>query len=186
VLKFTFNAKKAAQASAVLLKLNGGDMDQYLFIKMLYLADRESMGRWGEPLTGDSATSMEYGPVLSAVYDLTKGRQPNLRQDWEPFISDADEDAHRVRLLADPDADELCQAEIQILEGIFQKFKDYTFHQIREYTHNLQEYEEVGSTSKPIAPESILKALGQTDDQIGEVQQRMKELKLAEMLLADC
>ena len=161
-------------------------MDQYLFIKMLYLADRKSMGRWGEPITGDSGSSMKYGPVLSTIYDLTKGRRPDLRGDWEPFISDADEDAYRVRLLSDPHDDELCPAEIQILEDVFKEFKDYTFPQIRKYTHDLAEYEEVNSTSKPIAPESILKALGKTESQIEEVQLRMKELKLTELLLADC
>jgi hypothetical protein len=43
VLKFTFKPRKAAQAAALLLKMNGGDMDQYLFIKMLYLADRQAL-----------------------------------------------------------------------------------------------------------------------------------------------
>ncbi len=79
MLRFQFSCTKAAQAAAVLLKRAGGSMDKYIFIKMLYIADRESMGRWGEPITGDSAVSMEHGPVLSTIYDLTKGEALQYR-----------------------------------------------------------------------------------------------------------
>jgi len=182
VLKFTFDPKKAAQAAAILLKLNGGDMDKYLFVKMLYLADRESMKKWGEPITGDCIASMQLGPVVSTIYDLTKGLRPSLRADWEPYISNADDDGHRIRLLAEPSTDELCKAEITILTETFQKFKDYTFKQIRDYTHSLPEYEDVGNSSKPIDPETILRHVCRTSEEIDEAQKRFQELKLSEVL----
>ena len=75
-MKFTFNPKKSAQAGAYLLKANGGAMEKYLWIKMLYMADRESLQRWEEPITGDTPASLPYGPVLSTIYDLTKGDCP--------------------------------------------------------------------------------------------------------------
>ena len=46
-MNFAFNPKKCAQAAAILLRLNDGDMDKYLFIKMLYLADRKAIEKWG-------------------------------------------------------------------------------------------------------------------------------------------
>src|SRR5881628_2035238 len=106
-VNFTFNLKKSAQAAAYLLKLNKGDMDKYLWIKLLYLADREALERWEEPITGDSPASMQYGPVLSTIYDLTKGDCPTLREYWEQFISDADEETNRIFLKSDPGIDEL-------------------------------------------------------------------------------
>lgn len=53
-------------------------MQNYCFIK---LADREAYAKWGKPITGDTAVSMKHGPVLSTVYDLTKGELPSLRAD---------------------------------------------------------------------------------------------------------
>ena len=84
---------------------------------MLYLADREAYAKWGKPITGDTAVSMKHGPVLSTVYDLTKGELPSLRADWEPFISDADPETNRVSL-NDPGDDELSNSEIKIAQPI--------------------------------------------------------------------
>ncbi|MFA6176372.1 MAG: Panacea domain-containing protein, partial [Phycisphaerae bacterium] len=162
VMRFIFNARKSAQAAAVLLKLNGGDMDKYLFIKMLYLSDRAAIAKWEEPITGDSAASMQYGPVLSAIYDLTKGDCPSARGDWAPFISDSDEQTNRISLLQDPGTSELSRAEITILESVFEKFNEFTWKQMRDHCHDLREYEDVGKTSKPIATERILSALGKS------------------------
>ena len=184
-MNFTFNPNKCAQAAAILLRLNDGDMDKYLFIKMLYLADRKAMEKWGEPITGDRAASMEYGPVLSNVYDLTKGDCPGERGNWEPFISDADEQTNTVSLKSDPGIDELAKAEITILESVHAQFKGFTWKQMRDYSHTLGEYEEVGKSSKRIPPEAILRALGRSEDEILEVQKRHRGIEVAEMLLTE-
>jgi uncharacterized phage-associated protein len=184
MIQFKFNPKKSAQAAAVLLKLNDGDMDKYLFIKMLYLADRESLLRWEEPLTGDIAVSMQYGPVLSNIYDLTKGDCPWARNDWSPFISDSDPDGSRIRLLDDPGTDELSRAEIAILEKIFKTFNDYTWRQMRDYAHSLPEFEDPGTTSKLIYPERIFLKSGKTGEQIHEISQRLAEIQRLDLILS--
>jgi hypothetical protein len=183
-VKFTFNPKKSTQAAASLLKSNDGDMDKYLWIKMLYLADRASLEKWEESITGDSAASMPYGPVLSTIYDLTKGDCSTLREYWERYISDADPETNRVFLKDDPGVDELSKAEIGILESVFAKFHGYSWSQMRDFCHSLPEYEDVGKGSKPIEIDSILKALGKTDDQIRDAKNRCVQIQVAEMLLA--
>ena len=183
MITYGFNAKKSAQAAAILLKLHAGEMDTYVFIKMLYLADREALARWGDPITGDSAVSMEHGPVLSTVYDLTKGAHPNLREEWEPFISDADEDTHQISIKADPGDDELSIAEIKILEHIHAKFKDFSWKQMKDFCHQFEEYDEsVGKSSKPIQTEKILKAVGKSDEEIEATEQSQKEFKMMQLL----
>jgi hypothetical protein len=183
VIKFTFNPKKTAQAGALLLRLNGGDMSKYIFIKMLYLADREAFARWGEPLTGDEAVSMEFGPVLSAVYDLAKGERPGLRAEWEPFISDAEEETNRVFLKADPGDDELSPAEIKILEGIHARFKGFTWKMMRDHCHDFEEFDEtVGKTSRPIPAEKIMTAVGKKPEEIETTRRNLNELKVMEAL----
>jgi len=181
---FTFNPKKSVQAAAFLLQRNGGDMDKYLWIKMLYLADRESLARWEEPITGDSPASMPYGPVLSTIYDLTKGDCANLRAHWEQFISDADAETNRIFLKADPGTDELSKAEVGILDSVFTQFRDFTWSQMRDHCHVLPEYEEVGRGSKPISFERILRALGRSEAEIQEAETRHVGITVAEMLLS--
>jgi uncharacterized phage-associated protein len=183
-MRFKFNPQKSAQAAAVLLKLNGGDMDKYIFIKMLYLADREALSKWQEPITGDRTASMQYGPVLSTIYDLTKGDCPDLRKEWEKFISDADPETNRVFLKEDPGDDELCKAEVAILQAVHERFKGYTWKQMRDYCHkHLREYEDVGRSSKDLPPERILTALGRSAGDIRSADARLREIQMAEMLL---
>lgn len=183
VIKFTFNPKKTAQAGAILLRANGGDMSNYIFIKMLYLVDRESLARWGEPLTGDDAVSMKFGPVLSAVYDLTKGERAWLREHWEPFISDAEVETNRVSLKADPGDDELSPAEIKIIEGVYEEFKGYNWKAMRDYCHVFEEYDKtVGKSSRPIATEKLMIAVGRRSEQIERTQNSQNELKVLEAL----
>lgn len=183
-MRFQFNQIKATQAGAYLLARNGGNMDKYIWIKMLYLADRESMFKWEEPITGDSIASMPYGPVLSTIYDLTKGDCPTLREYWQKFISDADCEANRIALKADPGVRELSKAEIAILESVFTRFKDHSFGAMKDYIHNLPEYEDVGQGSKSMSVEHLLKSVGMSEEKIREVEKRRVQMEVAEMLLS--
>lgn len=187
MLTFSFNVGKSIQAAKVLLELNGGDMDKYLFIKMLYLADRESLKRWGESITGDNPVSMKYGPVLSTINDLTKGDCPLFHEQWSEFISKADEETNRVCFAKASETlrGELCPAEISILTSVFEMCKDWSWRQMRDYSHSLDEYDQsVGNGSHPIPMERILKAVGKRDDEIKELAEVNRQIKLAEMLFA--
>ncbi len=183
MLKFSFNPKKSTQAAAVLLKLNKGDMENYLFIKMLYLADRSALDKWGDPITGDKTVSMPYGPVLSTIYNLTKGQCQTIRAYWEKFITDADQETNRISLKSDPGEDELSRAEIKILETVHSKFKSFSWKQIHDFCEKLGEYENVGKSSKTLPTERILKSLGKTPHEIAETEQKNRELQVADLLL---
>ena len=151
-------------------------MDQYCFIKMLYLADREAYAEWGESITGDCPVSMQFGPVLSNVYNLTRGDSPAYRAEWSPFISDAQPETHRVILVRDPGTDDLSRAEMRVLNEVFEKFKGYGFSQMLKFSHALEEYDEsVGQSSRPIRVEAILKAMGKTDEEISDTTRSHRE-----------
>ena len=184
MMDFRFNVAKSAQAAALLLRLNGGDMDKYLFIKMLYLADRTAISKWGDPITGDTPVSMPYGPVLSTIYDLTKGDCPVFRAEWSKFISDADEETNQILLHNDPGTDELSRSEVGILTAIFEEYRDFSWKKMRDFSHRLEEYEEVGRGSKRIPFVNILKALGKEESEIRECQDRLRQMVIAEALLA--
>src|ERR1700712_384885 len=85
-----FNEAKATQAAARLLRNRGGRMSYMKLIKLLYLADREALARWGRPITTDSYVSMKHGPVLSGVLNLiTDGEDPAAGQTfWSRHISE--------------------------------------------------------------------------------------------------
>jgi uncharacterized phage-associated protein len=72
-MTFRFDFEKTLQAAGILLSLDGLRMDRIRLLKLLYIVDRELLVQAGRPLTGDVAVAMNYGPVLSRVYDLIRG-----------------------------------------------------------------------------------------------------------------
>ena len=64
-----FNEVKTTQAAARLLFSNGGHMEVLKLVKLLYLADRKALLRWGRPLTFDRYFSLPHGPVLGVTVD---------------------------------------------------------------------------------------------------------------------
>ena len=88
--RMRFNEKKATQAAARFLRHSNGRMNYMKLIKLLYIADRDALTRWGRPITTDSYFSLKHGPVLSQVLDLIT-EEPNplaCRTFWSEHISD--------------------------------------------------------------------------------------------------
>jgi len=182
-MQFRFDSVKAAQAGAFLLKRNNASMDKYFFIKMLYIADRESLKKWDEPITGDSPVSMEYGPVLSTIYDLTKGLAMEHRPQWSPYISDADPDTNRVFLKADPGRDRLSNNELKLLEHVYERFKGFSWNRLKDHCHTFAEFEDVGKGSKPIPFHKIFSAVGKTPEQLLEIEKAERQTALMDSLM---
>ena len=66
-----FSVERTAQAAAVLLRRADGHRMPYIrLLKLLYVADRESVRGTGFPITGDDPCAMRRGPVLSITHDL--------------------------------------------------------------------------------------------------------------------
>src|SRR5260370_12146701 len=79
-----FNERKATEAAAHLLKLRGGRMSYMKLIKLLYLADREALLRFGCPITTVRYVSIDRGPVLSRVLNLISEEREPAPQSYLP------------------------------------------------------------------------------------------------------
>jgi Protein of unknown function (DUF4065) len=179
MLWFEFKARKSTQAAAFLLKLCNGKKDKYLLLKMIYLADRAALEKWSISITGDEPYSMEYGPVPSNIYDLTKG---GIRHgcEWNKAIETVKRET--LVLKSDPGNDELSEDEMGLLHEIFQKYKDFTFSDMKEYCHALPEYDKtIGQGSKPISIATMFRILGRPEqvEEIADSILEMERLKTA-------
>ena len=169
-IQFRFHPEKAVEAAAVLLKLHGKPMKYLGLLKMLYIADRIALERMDQPITGDHYVSMDYGPVLSGVYDLIKGKPiDNALPLWSKFISPGNE--HYVSLLSEPGNASLCEEEEEIIQQVYQAFGHLDPFLVAEWTHDLPEWQDPHGSAIPITVEDILKNVGKSEEEIGEIQQ---------------
>ena len=133
-------------------------------IKLLYLADRESLVETGSPITGDRFVSMKYGPVLSRVLDLIKDPDPAEDSVWHGYIGRRRYDAV---LVGSPNTDQLSEYEEGVLEGIFETHGHDKEWDMVARTHALPEWTDPGRGAIPIEPEDILRYAGYTDEEVG-------------------
>ena len=162
-----FNQEKLIQASNYLLKKNNFTLNYTKLIKLLYLADKESLKGALQTISGDTYVSMDNGPVLSKLYDLIMGRYRNddVQNLWNSrFIRDG------YNLIAATDRiphSELSVYEMQVLDQIYIKFEKYSLKQMIEYVHsNCPEWKNPEGSSIPIKPNEILESIGRTPEEI--------------------
>jgi len=183
--RIRFNERKATQAAAHLLRLRGGRMSYLKLIKLLYLADREALLRWGRPISTDRYVSMDRGPVLSRVLDLaTDGDVPGAPSIWAASISAPGN--YEVELKADAGDDELSEAEIEILDAVFAQHGRKSRWDLVKLTHALPEWIDPRGGAIAIAYRDVLKAGGKSDLEIAAIEEELAELAETDLLLAPC
>ena len=163
-MDFPFRLPKAIQALALLAKSYKSQQIYYLrAIKLLYIAERESLKEIGRPIIGDRVFAMKNGPVLSTVLNYIQGKRHSSI--WSNTFR---KDGHFLTLVSDPGDDALSEYEIEKLKSIEKRFEDLTRWKICDLTHEFPEWRQYdpGESSRRIPLTAILHALQCTPEQI--------------------
>lgn len=182
-MRLKFREDRTTQAAARLLQLHGGSMNHMKLVKLLYLADREALIRWGRPITFDWYVSMPHGPVLSRTLDLINAQvDPDEPSYWHRFISEREQ--HEVSLRGSAPHDQLAPAEEIILREIFKQYGHLNQWQLEDVSHKLPEWQDPEGSSVPIDLRDILRAEGMTEEDITAIEDTLKAEAEASRLLA--
>lgn len=181
-----FNEQKAAQMAAFFLQQAGGRGNVLKLMKLLYLSDRESMNRYGEPITYDAMVAMKHGPVLSRVLECINGFQHSERGGWEDWVSDREN--HNVSLkhtFERDDLDELSDADIEVMASVWQQFGSMNEWKLSQYTHDYcSEWQDPNDSAVPIAYRDVFIALGKNADVANDLQENIIASKQVSRLFA--
>ena len=173
-----YSEKRAAQTAAFFISRAGGTIELLKLMKLMYLAERESLARYGEPITGDVLVSMKHGPVLSKTLDHINGFIDSEEGGWESWISARA--GHQLGLQpAHNPTDQLTQlsdADMEVLGFIWDKFGQYSKYKLRDITHKIcTEWEDPGDTSQLIPYSRVLNCVGYKPEVVKELEQRMRD-----------
>jgi uncharacterized phage-associated protein len=172
---FRIDVLKTIQAVCLILKTMKTDRLEYISIlKLLYIADRESLRDRGAPITGDVPVAMKNGPVLSAVYSLINRESEKDLPLWLQFFHREDYD---LQVKADPGAHLLSRYEEKKLIEVAQRHAKSTWRDLVRITHEFEEWkinspEEEGVNVRSIPLDDILRAVGRAD-QAGSIKDDM-------------
>lgn len=182
-----FNDCKSAQIAAFFLEKAGGALPILKLMKLMYLADREAMNRYGEPISYDDMVSMPHGPVLSMTYEFINGAYPSSPNGWDSWV--LDRVSHEVGLakaFEREDLDELSDAELDVLLSVWNTFGAMDKWRIRDYTHDYcHEWKDPNGSSYPIPYRDVFIALGKDASVAEDLHQAILAQKQMKGLFAN-
>jgi len=178
---FHFGTRKIVEAAATLLRIEPCKRMSYLrLLKLLYIADRESLRESGRPIVGTRPVAMDYGPVLSEVLDLAKGQHRDEGV-WSEFIR---KDGYAVTLEKNPGVLSLSRYEIERLTKTAEEYRNTDDWEIIEQTHAFEEwkgnYRQGTSTAIPL--QDMIRAVGRADE-LDDILQEAERTTILRRLL---
>jgi hypothetical protein len=180
-MHFPINDKKATDAVSRLLEKSGGKAEYLRVVKLVYLADRDSIIRRGLPIVGGSYFSMRCGPTVGEVMNFAN--RSLAAEGWSEHISPRY--GHVLKLTSPSMYGSLSQSEIDILDGVVEEHASRSTAELVKWCHHYcREYERVLWGRKNIEVESILRAGGKTADRIHKVVKEAEELAQLNAVLA--
>ncbi len=187
------NTKKLIQAVNVLLEENGGRMNYTKLIKLLYIADKQSIKEIGAPITGDRYYSLPKGPILSKLLNLIKVNIPDDSENsvWKTFFSTEGYDLVKNEK-NHPGYGKLSRREMRILKELSISFKDKSYSDMIEYVHQENKFPEVrwreaGIQKRiPISLKDLYKSLGLGMESLKEYNKEIKLLEHENRILSKC
>lgn len=160
-----YNARKAAQVIAYLAMKSGHNALNVLkAVKLVYLADRESVAKRGWPILDEGRVSMPHGPVNSETYSHINGEHDLTLCGWADYLEDKEN--HTIGVVPGVDVenlDELSDADTVCLDAVWDRFGGMTQWELRDWTHdskNIPEWEDPNGSSAPIPIERIMHMVG--------------------------
>lgn len=142
-----FDYKKATQAINYLVNKEGGQIDKLKLIKLIYLADRYHLRRYGRPIMNDAYFAMRLGPVGSSVKDIAE---------FSAFLDESERDyaSQYIRVNGDPnsviskksvDYKVFSKSEIEALDFSYNEFGYNSPNALVDITHQYPEWKKYES-----------------------------------------
>lgn len=122
-------------------------LTKYKMCKLVFLADKYHLVRFGRPITGDRICAMEYGAVPSTTLDLlnaiinpnqTKGDPLRVEVLAKHFIVDRSFYNPHFKTRLEPAYEEiLSQSDLDALQATIAAHGEKTFEELKSFTHEM-------------------------------------------------
>lgn len=148
-----------------------GVVDYYHLMKILYLAERQHLAKWGEKITTDDYYALPHGPVPTRIYDSLKA----VKDGKGGFLADilsVDENTPNVSPLREPNMDYISKSEIEALDNAIAKNIVKSFQELEQMTHDEYYYKALENGRK-MSIEDIARSGGASEEMIEFIREDM-------------
>jgi uncharacterized phage-associated protein len=140
-IHFNFAFKKATQELNHFALKEGGQINKMKALKLIYLADRYHLRKYGRLVTNDIYFAMSYGPVPSGVKDIAEGSEflGEREKDYTPqYIITIDN--LTLKSVNSVDESVFSDSDIEALDFAWEKFGHLDQFELAELTHEYPEW----------------------------------------------
>ncbi|MDD3171856.1 MAG: Panacea domain-containing protein [Bacilli bacterium] len=132
--------KKIIQVVNFFAKKEGGTIDKLKLIKLVWLADRYHLRKFGRLITNDQYWAMPYGPVASNTKDLV-GNNVFWDDKEKSYIERYFKiQGDRIKTIKDCDFDFFSETDIKSIEDIYEKYGKYKASTLVTFSHKFPEW----------------------------------------------
>jgi uncharacterized phage-associated protein len=140
-INFEFQPEKLVQALAFFAHRGIADLTKLKAAKLLFLADKYHLLKYGRPITGDQYFCMDFGPVPSESLDMiSRFVAPDevadrTREQLGAFLEREEHQHPLIRARRPPDLDVFSDSDIEALEHTVRRFGRLTAGQLIDLVH---------------------------------------------------
>lgn len=142
-------------------------LDKYKISKLLFLADKNHLVKYGRPIIGDRYCAIEHGPIPSRSLNLlnafSKKSWVRLRVPDQPIPIPADRQLRQMvesleldekftypafRTKKPPRLEFLSKSDLECLDLTIERFGNKTFSELKTITHSMRAYKKAHENSQ--------------------------------------
>ena len=152
--KFQFDEEKSAAAISYLASKRIQGLSKGKICKLIFLADKCHLVRYGRPITGDKICAMKDGPVPSGILNMLNRF---LADPADPAVAILSKSVSVDRAYIHPHfqsddfrlRDFLSDTDVEALDATIARFGDKTFSELRAITHEMPAYYKAWNDNRP-------------------------------------
>lgn len=148
-----------------------GVIDYYHLMKILYLAERQHLAKWGEKITTDDYYALPHGPVPTRIYDALKA----VKEGDKGLLADVitvEKDMPNVTPLRTPNMEYLSKSEVEALDNAIAKNIVKSFAELEQMTHD-EYYHKALTNGRKMSIEDIARSGGASEEMIQFIREEM-------------
>ena len=135
--------KKATQALNFLAVKKDGKINKMKAIKLIFLADRLHLRKYGRPIVGDVYLAMKLGPVGSCAKNVAELNSVGATKSFiyaRKYLKPVDPKKQEIVSLHAPDISVFSKTDLDCLEAVYKEFADRDQFELADLTHLLPEW----------------------------------------------
>lgn len=134
-----FKIKKAVQALNFIASNHGGKVNKMKALKLIWLADRLHIRKFGRTILNDRYVAMPNGPVASSTRDILEGNY-SFEDYVTSHLKSYEEDRYFYCASGDFDGSVFSQSDLDCINEVMAAYAQLSKFQLSEFSHSFPEW----------------------------------------------